>query len=222
MERVNSLGLLRRLCARGDTDLQRLRLLDDALSGLLLSGGPPLQDVARALSLFERAHWQPSALCLKRAARWLQACAPRRALEGSTGDTLEGITGKTLEGSEDGASEGAASVASLEDSRSSVECARTLARAWAALAVRSVRQPDSVAVRTLTHVLAALGRWAPAAGAADTARLTIATELRGLRSVAALEDAEARTGGLWDFHCTISALTALDAMCARPLSTGGE
>lgn len=207
MERVNSLGLLRSLYARADAGLQQLRLLDDALSGLLLSGAPPMQDVARVLSLFERAHWQPSVLCLERAARWLQACAARGALEGSTGSTLL---------------EGPASGAALEDSRSSVECARALARAWAALAVRSVRQPDSVAVRTLPGVLAALGRWAPAAGTADSARVTIAAELRGLRSVAALEDAEAQTGALWDFHCTISAFTALEAMCACPLSSGKE
>ena len=225
---MSSLAVLRGLYARDDAGLQQLRQLDDTMSSLLLAGQPPLQDVARVLCLFERVHWQPSVLCLERAARWLQACSAHGALEGPAGGatlegpagglTLEGSAGgATLEGSAGGALERSADGETLEVSRGAVECTRALAKAWTSLAMRSVRQPDSVACRTLPGVLRALARCAPAAGTADSARLTIAAELQAVRSAEALEDAERQTGALWDFHCTLSALTALATLCATHL-----
>ena len=185
-----ALQALRRLYARQCSSDEHMGALEAGLAASLgeaAAGSSPLSldDLARVLSAFEYAGWQPSAMCLQRAAQWLTA----RAAAG------------TWRASEIGSP------------ACSARIARAWASFAVWRACESDRGADSVACCTLPGVAGALQGYLAACGDAQGHRPAlediqrgIATALKNLDSVKAVARAKCGTGGVWDWVCTIAAL----------------
>ena len=193
---------LRRLYARkcsSDADLEALEAGLAASLGAGAASSSPLSlyDLARVLNAFELAEWQPSALCLQRAAQWLTA--PRAA---GTWHARERTTPAWC-----------------------LTCiARAWGRFAVWRACDTDAGADSVECRTLPAVVGALQGCTTACAAARRAVLEdvqrgIASELATLDSADALACAKRGMGSMWGLRCTLAALQRFrdGCMCAaRP------
>lgn len=197
-----ALQALRRLYASkcsSDADMEALEAGLAASLGDGAAGSSPLSlyDLVRVLSAFELGEWQPSALCLQRAAQWLTA-----RVAAGTWHACE-----------------------RRNPAWCTACiARAWARFAVWRACDTGAGADSVECRTLPGVVGALQGYTAACGDARRAvledvRRGIAFELSTLDSVEALARAKRGTGSLWGVHCTLTALRRLRDGCtcaARP------
>lgn len=162
------------------------------MSAALASDRPPrLYDVAKAFDVLRHARWQPSDRFLLSAAQWLD----QRTAGGCS------IPDEDLQGN-------------------AMWCLRTLLFSWTAFALRSVRNHDSAACRTLprAHYLlfACLDTTEPEASnaARQYVQMSLSAELRTVWTVQAMEDAMILTGPQWNLQNTLAALRQLKDMCA--------